>query len=144
MARNVGNSNAKTHGLSAHPVYAAWLGMRQRCNNPRHAGYKNWGGRGIKICERWADFLTFYADMSPTYFPKASLDRANNDDDYKPSNCHWITKRMQNANKQNTPPKELIAQLSSIGLSWQNYKSRLYKGWTEIEALTTPKGVSRK
>ena len=88
-----------THGQSSREkrtrVYAAWANMLNRCTNPADAKYPRWGGRGIKVCKRWETFENFYADMGdpPDGY---SLDRINNDGDYKLSNCRWtdvITQR---------------------------------------------------
>jgi hypothetical protein len=75
--------------------------MWQRCTNPNHKGYKNYGGRGITVCERWDSFKNFYADMGEA--PEGrSLDRINNDGNYEPSNCRWATRKEQAQNSRNT------------------------------------------
>lgn len=83
-------------------LYQRWKGMKARCSNPNHKAYKNYGGRGIKVCEKWDnDYKEFYKDMFPTFFEGAELDRIDNDDDYKPSNCRWL-KRESNVNNRRT------------------------------------------
>lgn len=77
-----------------HPLYDVWKGMRARCNNKNHDSYKNYGGRGIKVCDRWNDFRLFYADVIDGYKPGLQLDRDNNDGDYQPNNCIWRTHKM--------------------------------------------------
>lgn len=90
-------------GRTSHPLYNTWLSMRDRCNNPNNRYYKNYGGRGIKICDRWLDhadgFENFAADMGPRP-DGCSLDRINNDGDYSPDNCRWSDKISQNLNKR--------------------------------------------
>ena len=89
------------HGMSKTKIYRTWLNMIHRCNNPKVNYYCHYGGRGIKVCERWMKFENFYADMGEqpenTY-----LDRINPNDNYQPSNCRWATWDEQCNNKRNT------------------------------------------
>src|SRR3954471_10620371 len=94
--------------------YAAWCEMRQRCNSPRKPGYKNWGGRGIKICARWEKFADFFADMGPRPSPKHSVDRIDNDGDYEPGNVRWATKTEQARNMRNTRLIEFNGEKLSV------------------------------
>lgn len=82
-----------------HPLYSTWKNMKCRCFNPKTPEYKNYGGRGVTVCERWLDFWTFAADMGPKPGKKYSLDRINNDGDYCPENCKWSTYTEQSRNK---------------------------------------------
>lgn len=86
---------SKTHGLGKHPIYKVWKGMKSRCYIVTATGYKNYGGRGIKVCERWHDFQKFYGDMGEAYKKGLQLDRADNSGDYSLLNCQWVT-RSQN------------------------------------------------
>jgi hypothetical protein len=80
-------------------LYSTWKGIRQRCLNKKNKQYNFYGGRGIKICKRWDKFENFLSDMGNR--PKLkSLDRINNDGDYKPSNCRWATKKEQALNRR--------------------------------------------
>ena len=93
-----------THGLSVngrapHPLYTTWTGMRSRCNNPNHSDYEYYGARGIKVCERWDDFLLFVEDMGARPIGK-TLDRKDVNGDYEPSNCKWSTHSEQMFNRR--------------------------------------------
>lgn len=88
-------------GYKVSAEYRAWTAMRTRCRNPRSASYHNYGGRGIKVCERWDLFDNFLADMGLKPSPQHSLDRfPNNDGNYEPGNCRWATNYEQQNNKR--------------------------------------------
>ena len=82
------------------PEYRAWQSMRKRCSNEKDKGFKNYGGRGIRVCERWNIFENFLADMGHKPSSAYSLERKNNDGNYDPSNCCWATRAEQNSNKR--------------------------------------------
>lgn len=91
-----------THGLSKHPLYKVWQGMRNRCYNERQPHYPRYGGRGIRVCARWLGpdgFPNFLADMGER--PDGlSLDRIDNDGDYEPGNVRWATASQQALNRR--------------------------------------------
>lgn len=81
------------------PEYNVWVKMKARCNRPREISYPRYGGRGIRVCERWSSsFLAFYDDVGPRPSTSHSLDRIDNDGHYEPSNVRWATRQQQGAN----------------------------------------------
>lgn len=78
-------------GLRSHPLYQVWKTMIYRCYKPKRKEYKNYGGRGIKVCDRWLIFENFITDMYPTYQTGLELDREINDGNYEFNNCKWVT-----------------------------------------------------
>jgi hypothetical protein len=92
-----------SHGEAADLTteYRAWGSMLSRCTNPSHRGFKNYGGRGIKVCRNWLEsYAAFLADMGRRPTSKHSLDRINNDGDYEPGNCRWATAKEQQNNRR--------------------------------------------
>ena len=85
-------------------LHSIWHGMKMRCYNPNATGYKNYGGRGIKVCDEWLLFSNFYkwAISQKDYNDFMTIERLDNDRDYCPENCTWITKSEQNKNRRNT------------------------------------------
>ncbi len=92
-----------THGKTGTAEYRIWKGMHGRCETPTNSKFRYYGGRGIRVCERWASFEAFLADMGPRPSIKHSIDRfPNNDGNYEPGNCRWATATEQANNKRNS------------------------------------------
>jgi hypothetical protein len=89
---------ATKHGMRYSPEYRSWASMIVRCTNSNRVGWRDYGGRGIRVCKRWLSFPAFFKDMGRR--PEGmSLDRINNDRGYSPSNCRWATSQQQNLNR---------------------------------------------
>jgi len=93
----------ESHGMLKSPEYKAWNHIIQRCTNPKNKSYKDYGGRGILVCGRWRDsFSAFLEDMGKKPFSKAQIDREENNGNYEPSNCRWVSPSKNNQNKRTT------------------------------------------
>jgi hypothetical protein len=132
----------KNHGLSHTPIYGRWKGMKRRCYTPTTKYYYNYGGRGIKVCERWHTFVNFYADMHKEFREELELDRIDNNGDYSPENCRWSTCKENSRNKRTNRiyRGETASEAGlRIGGNTNIVINRLRKGWSTERAFTTPK-----
>lgn len=102
------------HSKSGTKTFKIWCGMIARCKTKSAKGYKNYGGRGIRVCERWQQFELFLEDMGSCP-PRFSIERINNDGNYEPSNCKWIPLRDQGKNTRRSKKNKALAQLPKQG-----------------------------
>jgi hypothetical protein len=134
-----------THGMSNSAEFNIWQGIKERCNNKKAANYHRYGGRGIKICERWEnDFSAFYEDMGSRPSSKHSIDRIDNNGDYVKPNCRWTTKKVQSNNRNNNKRLEYCGETRTVQEWCDKYKvnrstfvSRLKRGLSVGESLFT-------
>lgn len=138
-----------THGRgnTENPEYACWSNMRQRCLTPGATNYKDYGGRGIKVCERWKNsFENFISDMGMPPTPKHQIERRDNNGNYEPSNCYWATRKEQANNQRsnviltlNGESKTVAQWADKAGLVYKTFYQRLFTyGWGLQRALTEP------
>lgn len=137
------NKEKATHGKTSSPTFVSWDSMKQRVLNQNHKSYANYGGRGIKVCERWLEsFENFFADMGER--PDGmTLDRIDVDGNYEPTNCRWATPKTQSNNRSNNHSveykgvkKTITEWAAEIGISKEALRYRLNNGWTVEEALS--------
>lgn len=114
-------THGHTKGGAISSEYRSWESMKKRCTNPNNKHYKNYGGRGIKVCERWLNsFEAFYADMGAKPFEGAQLDRIKTNGDYAPKNCRWVTRQQNvtNTRQQNNNTS------GYKGVSWRKHHNK--------------------
>lgn len=133
-----------THGDSESREYRIWTFIIQRCYNPKRAQYYRYGGRGIKMCDRWRnDYAAFLADMGRAPFDGAQIDRIDNDKDYSPENCRWVSQAENNANRSTAHYVEHDGRRLSLS-AWARVMRvpvrllsvRASRGWTDSEIVT--------
>lgn len=135
-----------THGMSHTKPHMIWCNMRRRCGEPDNNAYHRYGGRGIKVCDRWMEsFENFWEDMKDGYSDGMTLDRIDNDGNYCPENCQWATMKEQSNNRRNNTyltfndkTLTLSQWQEEVGIAQGTLSQRLQNGWSVEKTLTTP------
>ncbi len=136
----------ETHGIAKTPLYNIWVGIKRRCYDPKNHAYKNYGGRGIKMCDEWLKSPVAFADWAVAngYAAGMSTERVDVNGDYCPANCMFIPLNEQGKNTRKTrwieyngERKNITDWASTFGLNTQTLWKRLKDGWPVHEALTT-------
>lgn len=140
-----------THGMSGNTakgtrpsIYRIWANIKQRCTNPNSPRYKDYGGRGITLCERWHSFACFYSDVGD-HPAGLTLDRIDNNRGYEPNNVRWVTKADNNRNSRrcvmvelNGVSKPINVWCRGFGIPYATFKQRRRNGWDLVRAVSVP------
>jgi hypothetical protein len=145
------NAENATHGMTKSTTYRSWAAMKHRCLNEKCKDYKNYGGRGINICDEWIEsFESFLKDMGEKS-KGCSIDRIDNTIGYEPKNCKWSTPMQQARNRRSSVIVECFGLRLSVsewaentGLERKTLEYRIRIGWDAEKALTTPSTIKRK
>lgn len=145
-SRSLAKKNHTTHGMYGTRIYKIWSNIKNRCTNSNYFQYKNYGGRGIKLCKRWEKFDDFHNDMKDTYSDNLTIDRINNNEGYSKNNCRWVTMKIQQRNRRNNTlwtlgkeTKTAAQWAEDIGINYGTLLSRVNNSkWPIEKALTTP------
>ena len=147
LERNKNNKYGIKHGCSRDRIYKTYMSMIQRCYNKNNTGYKNYGERGIKICDEWLDkengFLSFYNwAIQNGYEETLTIERIDINGNYEPSNCTWITNQEQQNNKRTNVWINISGEVlnmrqwsKEVGINEKTIEHRKRSGWKECDLL---------
>lgn len=136
----------QTHNMAGTPIYTTWATMKRRCHSPKDKQYKDYGGRGIAVCDEWLSFEGFYKDMGDSYKPGLTLERIDNNKGYCNENCVWAD-RITQANNNSRNRFETVDGITDTvanharryGHTYAVVQHRLQRGWDVEEAFKTPR-----
>lgn len=131
-----------THNDYKSPEHVAWMLMKSRCNCVNNKDYDNYGGRGIRVCDRWNDYENFLADMKRKPSPEHTLDRKDNNGNYEKDNCKWSTRNEQARNRSSNIVLEykgksqtLVEWSEELGIEYTTLHNRHRYGWSTERIL---------
>ena len=139
------NPNYKD-GRKGTRLYSIYENMLTRCENPKSTGFSRYGGRGISVCEEWHDFKKFHDwAINNGYSDNLTIDRIDNNGNYEPSNCRWVTLKEQANNKNCCHivkmfgcEKTLMEWCETYNINYKTVRDRLKRGWSYEKAITFP------
>lgn len=143
--REVTSKRSKTHGETGTRLYKIWVLMKNRCYNHNASNYKDYGGRGITVCDEWRNSYSAFSAWAKQngYADNLSIDRIDNNKGYSPENCRWVTAFVQGNNKRSNAIFTIDGEAKTVtqwarkyGINPITVFSRLYKGMDIVEALT--------
>ena len=123
------NKNQYKREKESKPLLSTWKNMIRRCYKPQNKDYKYYGGRGIRVCKEWRIFRNFERDMFPSWKKGLQIDRTNNDGNYEPNNCRWVT------SSENTSNRRVTGAIPYKGVSFHK-NSKRFNANTSIEGKT--------
>ncbi|WP_299076662.1 hypothetical protein [uncultured Paraglaciecola sp.] len=136
------SERATIHGMTGTSIFNTWSSMIERCRDVNHTSYADYGGRGIRVCNRWQEFSAFYADMGEKPSKSHSIERIDNNKGYSPENCTWATKKEQARNRRSNATVEhdgkclCLSEWAEItGIARSTICNRLGRGWSFARAI---------
>ena len=148
------NATNKTHNMTHTRIYQTWASMKSRCYNPKNRSYKDYGGRGIKVCGEWINNFECFYDwaVKSGYSDSLTIERINVDGDYCPDNCKWLPKSEQANNRKSCivisyqgKTQNLSQWCKELGLDYKRVNNRIVKlGMTFEEAITKPVQTNKR
>lgn len=136
----------KSHGMTSTKLYVIWSNMKARCYNPKNTMYKNYGGRGISVCDEWKNSFEDFSEwaLKNGYVEGLSIERINVDDGYNPNNCTWITLKEQSLNQRRSHRLTAFGRTQTIkewseesGIKYDTIERRINQyGWSAEDAVT--------
>lgn len=152
LQREIAGTLTATHRASTTAEYKVWTGMKSRCYNPARKSYADYGGRGIRICDRWLhSFESFLADMGKRPTRQHTIERNDHDGNYEPSNCCWVLRKVQNSNTRSTRTVEycgahrsVLDLASEFGVSAMAIYKRTSRGQSAEHAISALLATKRQ
>lgn len=145
LQRELLSKRRKKHGLCKSPEYIVWTNMRRRTTDPKNTYYRYYGGRGIRVCDKWNDFSLFLSDMGNKPSNSHTIERIDSNGNYCPENCVWATSLAQSNNRRNNIriTHGGVTRTSTewdrhLGFKIKTVYNRLRLGWSNEKAVTTP------